>query len=200
MSGSSQRSAAMERLCEAALRRGASGAKAVPAAGIRTEQRLADMCLEPRCENYGLSASCPPRVKGPGAFGELLTHCSHGLVVKLEVPSEILLSAQRREVFQVLHELVAHLESEAMAVGFDHAHAFAGGSCKNLFCDDLPDCQVLGGQTCRHPDRARPSMSGYGVDVTALAAAAGWELDPVRMNPEAGNSPMGLVIGLVLVG
>ena len=124
------RRAVLDLLRAQAMERGAGDAAVVPAEAIRTEQRLADMCTEPRCPSYGLSASCPPHVEGPAAFADLLAGCSHGLVVKLEVASETLLSAQRSEVFQVLHELVAGLEAEAGGLGFARAHAFAGSNCK----------------------------------------------------------------------
>jgi predicted metal-binding protein len=51
---------------------GATGVAIIPAKKIVVDYNLAARCKEPRCENYGLSKSCPPYVSGPTAFKNLL--------------------------------------------------------------------------------------------------------------------------------
>jgi hypothetical protein len=76
------------------------------------------------------------------------------------VPSEILYSGENRELFQLLHEIAAGIENSAVKMGFSDAQAYAGGSCKRIFCHDHPECRVISEKgSCRNPDYARPSMS-----------------------------------------
>ena len=131
----------LEKLVEAALDMGASEAKAIASTHIRVEERLAGLCLEPRCENYGLAPSCPPHVSGPPGFRALQETHPHAIVVRLVVPSSILLSCERQEVGRFIHELVAGVEQEAVRLGYAHSKAFAGGSCKEIFCFIFPPCE-----------------------------------------------------------
>jgi predicted metal-binding protein len=174
---------------------GVSGARIVDATRIVVEDALARMCERPRCPSYGLSASCPPHVGGPEVFRALIEGYRHALVLKTDVPTEILLSEQRREVYRLNHEIAAAVEIKAVELGFPRARAFAGGACKDLFCNDEPDCAVLTGGACRNPDKARQSMSGYGVNVSELVQSAGWTMQRITSGTETG-----LAVGLVLVG
>lgn len=191
----------LEALHRLACALGATRAAVIPAEAIPVEDHLAGLCRDPRCPSYGLSASCPPHVSGPAGFRELLKKFRHAVVFKIEVPQEILLSSERQEIFRLLHQIAAAIENEAGEMGYTRSRAFAGGSCKGLFCADKAGCRVVDeGGPCRNPDRARPSMSGFGIDVSKLMAAAGWPMN--RAEPkEGGNGPAtGTVCGLVLVG
>ncbi len=75
-------------------------------------------------------------------------------------------SDERKGVMQLLHQIVAAVEQKAIEMGFEKAKAFAGGSCKELFCDDQEKCCVVAeNKPCRHIAFARPSMSGFGIDI-----------------------------------
>ena len=169
--------AQLKELTELACRLGMSNATVISASEILIEEELAKLCREPQCENYGLSASCPPHVGGPSGFRKLLDDFEHAVVFRIEVPSEVLLSSDRREVFRALHEIAVRIEHAAVDMGYRNSRAYAGGSCKRIFCQDYTFCRVLkeGGE-CRNPDRARPSMSGFGINVSKLIEAAGWTM------------------------
>ena len=187
-------------LCQRACRLGASEAAPISTGDIQVEEKLAKLCEEPRCENYGQSASCPPHVAGPSGFRKLLRQFKHAIVFKIDVPTKILLSNQRREIFQLLHEIAADIEQTAVKLGYPDARAFAGGSCKKLFCDDQPNCRVIAkGGGCRNPDRARPSMSGFGINVHKLMHTAGWPMEKVTCDTDPDEIAMGSVSGLVLI-
>ncbi|MFH1138866.1 MAG: DUF2284 domain-containing protein [Pseudomonadota bacterium] len=179
---------------------GAGAAREVPLAEIPVEDRLAALCLQPRCPNYGLAASCPPNVGGPPELRRLLARAKGALAVGLDVPTEVLLSEQSREVFALLHEIVAGVEQEARKRGFPDSLALAGGSCKKIFCSDQPDCQVVvRGGPCRFPDLARPSLSGFGVNVDRMSRAAGLEMAWVTHGSPAEGSKLSSVRGLIVV-
>ncbi len=191
----------LRELVESARRFGASDATAVSITDISVEDALANLCREPQCENYGLSAGCPPNVSGPSGFRELLKTVEHVVVFKIDVPSEILLSNERRDIFRLLHEVAAAIEQAAIDRGYPNSKAFAGGSCKQIFCYNHPLCRVLakGGQ-CRNFRLARPSMSGFGINVSKLMKAAGWTLNWTTRAGDENTISTGTVCGLVVIG
>ena len=163
-------------LIELACHLGAGDAVLINADDIVIKDELAGMCFEPRCEGYGNSLSCPPFVRGPEAFRKFQPEYDKALVFKLEVPMDVAMTLERNEVLGLIHEISARVETAARKQGLARAKAFAGGSCKALFCADYPECRVLDEKKpCRNPHIARESMSGYGIDVTMLMTTAGWE-------------------------
>lgn len=123
----------------AATTHGASHAAIIPSGDIVVEEGLAALCNgEFTCPNFGLAASCPPHVGGSGQFRQWQTQCPWALVVKIELPADLLFSDGRNQVMQLLHQIVALLETTAIGEGFPHSKGFAGGSCKTLFCPDEP--------------------------------------------------------------
>ena len=188
-------------LLQSARKLGASEAAVVTAADIVVDDSLAERCREPRCEDYGLAKSCPPHVGGPAAFRRLLELLPRAILFKIDVPAEVLYSSESREVFQLLHEVASGIERAAAEMGFSGARAFAGGSCRKIFCREHRECQALGeGGACRHPQHARPSMSGFGIDVARLFTVAGWEMNWVARHSKDISTRMANVCGLVLIG
>ena len=183
-------------LLELACHLGAGAATLIKVEDIVVRDELAGMCLNPRCEGYGRSLSCPPQVAGPQGFREMKADYTTALVFKLEVPKAVAFSFERNEVLALIHEIGARVEKVAREHGAVKARAFAGGSCKELFCADYPECRVLDeGKACRNPDLARPSMSGHGIDVSKLMETAGWSQKLVVDKDE----PMATFTGLVLL-
>ena len=184
-----------------AISLGASEAKLISSDSIVVVDQLALKCSEPQCENYGLSFSCPPYVEGPESFRNLIISNTSALVVRLIIPSLMLLSWERTELGRVLHELVASIEIEAKNLGHINSEAFAGGSCKELFCADHLTCrQIEETGQCRHPDLARPSMSGYGIDVFQLIKSCGWETNLNQLELVSAEDQLSWVAGLIMIG
>ena len=188
-------------LIKQALLAGASAATIIPPEAIVIGPQLAAVCSEPRCENYGLSKSCPPYVKGPNYFLKLLERSKYCLALRIEIPAVILFSTEREEVMRLLHEIVADVEQQAHHGGWTNSRGFAGGSCKKIFCALHADCRVVGNiGECRHPASARPSMSGFGVNVAKMMESAGWsDKKNIRLKNSSSDS-MSWVAGLVLIG
>jgi predicted metal-binding protein len=190
----------LKALIQDAQKLGASEAKIISTKEIVVEDNLADMCREPRCENYGLSKSCPPHVSGPSAFKKQLEKFDQAIFFKIDVPSEILYSSERRELFQLLHEIASGIEISAVKMGFGSAQAYAGGSCKKIFCQDHSECLALSEKgKCRNPRYARPSMSGFGINVATLFKTAGWTMNWINREADSTTTKMANVCGLVLI-
>lgn len=192
---------ALKKLTLLASQLGASDAKALSTIEISVEDSLANLCREPGCENYGLSASCPPYVAGPDGFRKLLNAFDHAVVFKIDVPSEILLSGERRDIFRLLHEIASNIERAAIEMGFNNSSAYAGGSCKKVFCRDYPDCPVIEENAeCRNQLLARPSMSGFGINVLKLKKTGGWISNKTSRDINPDTVSMETVCGLILIG
>lgn len=197
---SSENSRKIKKLVQYAYQTGATSIELIPAKEIVVENKLADMCLKPRCENYGLSKNCPPHVSGPSAFKKKLEKFNKSIFFKIDVPSEILYSNERLELFQLLHEIAAGIEQTAVKIGFKNAQAYAGGSCKELFCKGYLKCQALSKNgKCRNPFSARPSMSGFGINVAKLMEIAGWTANWVTHGTDSSEIKMANVNGLILL-
>ncbi|MFO7952158.1 MAG: DUF2284 domain-containing protein [Bacillota bacterium] len=181
--------------------KGAVDAVLIPANDIYVEDELAKVCSDPGCHNYGASPGCPPNVSGPPAFRKWLESYNQALFVKIEVPKESLLSHEYKDIMRMLHEVIADIEQEAVKTGYPNSKGFAGGSCKELFCSAYTDCNVLERNSeCRNPGRSRPSMSGFGINVSKLKARAGWKENNQTGRNKAGEIEMAAVYGLVLIG
>ncbi len=178
-----------------ALHTGATAVALIAPGDVLVEDHLAAFCHEPKCPFWGESISCPPYVSGPSGFKKLLETSTSVLVIRFDMQSCSLLGEERPQVMRILHELVATIELEAKQLGFPDAAGFAGGSCKASFCMDKPDCSAIPKDgKCRYPRQARPSLSGYGVNVGKLLESAGWP--GTLFDPE---DEMSWVVGLVLL-
>ncbi len=110
-----------------------------------------------------------------------------------------MMDKERHDVFRILQELAAVTEQKAKSLGFSDSEGFAAGSCRISFCEKYDHCQVLyGNGTCRHPDSARPSMSGFGVNVGKLMKSAGWSSTFLKKGSEQ-KDQMTWVTALVLL-
>jgi len=190
-------------LAQLARRLGASEVGIVDASQVPVEDPLANVCMEIRCDAYGLSPSCPPHVSGPSGFRELIKKMRYGVVVRIDIPSSVMFSNERGEVMGLLHEIVAAVEQEAVHMGYAASKSFAGGSCKNIFCGEHAECRVLSERgECRNPQTARPSMSGFGINVLKLMQLAGIPVEKSLTPTETGyhEESMSWVAGLVMVG
>jgi predicted metal-binding protein len=187
-------------LKQEAIRFGATDSAVILSGDIRVDDDLAALCNgEYTCPNYGLAASCPPHVQGPEQFRKWQEKSRYSIAVKIELPSSVMFSDERKEVMRLLHQVVAGVEKKAIEFGFSQSRAFAGGSCKQLFCEENKTCCVLADKLpCRHMKDARPSMSGFGIDVIQLMNTSGWPVVKTKQNKGGPEDPS-WVAGLVLV-
>ena len=183
-------------LIKYALQIGATEAVDISINDIVIDEGLAEKCREPKCENYGLSKSCPPYVLKPAKFEQELKKFKRGFFIRIEIPKDVLFSSENKEIFRFLHETVANIENYAKYIGFYNAKGFAGGSCKQLFCYNYATCAVISDKSkCRFPQSARESMSGLGIDVSRILRKLGWDMDILKKD----NNDTANVYGLILL-
>jgi predicted metal-binding protein len=133
-------------------------------------------------------------------FRDLLSGYRRVLVFRIDAPTRMLMSDERMEVAGVVHEMSARIENLAVESGFPLARGFAAGSCKIIFCPDETKCVVLAGEgECPFADRARPSISGVGVDFRELSRALGWQGGEIIGKENVDDVEMSFMAGIVLV-
>ena len=136
---------------------GAAEAKVVDPGSIATAPWVRLKC-QFGCGGYNSSLCCPPHSPTPEQTRRaidcyqraILIHCKPGVDVK---------------------ELVATLEREVFLAGYYKALALGCGPCRL--------CEKCGFDGCIHPDRARPAMEAYGIDVFTTARANGFPIQVV---------------------
>lgn len=152
----------MEELMQAALDCGAAKAVIIPQSQVVLSTEFRDICRSGGCGCYGRCWMCPPDI---GDIEELMARVRdypQGLLYQtigtLEDSFDIegMFEAGRAhaQVSQRLQDALSPL----LKPGFTHLSC---GGCR--LCEEA--CTKLTGEPCRHPDRALPSMEGYGVDV-----------------------------------
>jgi predicted metal-binding protein len=191
----------LSQLTQEAKSLGASASAIVLSKDIQVKDDLAALCNgEYTCPNYGLAASCPPHVEGPDQFREWQSQSQYSVTVKIELSTSVMFSDERNGIMKMLHQIVAAVEQEAVKIGSKKSKAFAGGSCKPLFCDDQEQCCVVtDNKPCRHKDVARPSMSGFGIDVTQLMRSSGWSAQKAKDTNLSDTDSISWVAGLIML-
>lgn len=190
-----------EHLTRKAIKLGASVCAVITSKEIQVKDDLAALCNKDyTCPNYGLAASCPPYVEGPAEFRKWQAQSPYSIIVKIELPTSVMFSDERKDVMRLLHQIVAAVEQKAIETGFGKSKAFAGGSCKDLFCDDQENCCVLtANKPCRHIESARPSMSGFGIDVAQLMLSCGWSGQKAEKSNSSDKNDNSWVAGLIML-
>lgn len=171
-------------LVREAKRLGATSAKPIPANKVVLDERVRLKCVAPRCENYDRHLLCPPNLMSVGEFRRIVGLYRRAIVIQLESDFDSLdrsmsglngdltrkvnrkaasLGWERR-----LHEIVNGVERLAFKKGFYLAAGLIGSHCS--LCDE---CVGHGGEPCRRPYEARPSMQAMGIDVLKTCRNAG---------------------------
>jgi predicted metal-binding protein len=191
----------IDELANHALNLSVSTAKAMAAEKVSVQARFPGLCARQPCPGFDKSLNCPPHVMRPERFQKILASHDIALAFKYDVPTAVLRSDARMEIVRKLHLVAAQLEQKALDLGAAKAQGLAGGSCWQAFCAVQGDCPALGfPEKCRYPEKARPSLSGLGVDVFQLCADLDWPIQKITQETDPDEVPMGLMAGLVLIG
>ena len=119
------------------------------------------LCEENRCGLYGRCYMCPPDIGPVEALMAQVSSFDRGLLYQtvgtLEDSFDIEgMSAAKARHVRVSQRLLDELQSQ---LGRDTLHLTCGG------CGLCAECARQKGLPCRQPERALPSLEGYGIDV-----------------------------------
>lgn len=156
-------------LIQAVLDCGAARAALIAAEQIVYSETFREICRGNQCGNYGKCWMCPPElgeiaelIAGAKAYPRGLLYQTIGtLEDSFDVEGMFAAAASHAEVSQNVQGAVR----EQLRRPF--LHLSCGG------CHLCPVCAKQTGEPCRHPEKALPSLEGYGIDVYNTACAAG---------------------------
>ncbi|MDD5476065.1 MAG: DUF2284 domain-containing protein [Syntrophales bacterium] len=154
-------------------RRSASAVRLIDIADIVVDERVRLKCRIPLCDSYGRNLMCPPFVPSVEFFRDALSRYEAAFLIQVRAPlPEVAGKDDRAEIYapaKKLHELVNLAEKWAFERKFRFAAGLIGGCCR--LCEEC--VAVNGGNRCRNPFKARPSMEAMGIDVVETAIKAG---------------------------
>ena len=159
--------------CRAVVARGAAGAKVINPKTIVTAPWVRLKC-QFGCGGWGGCLACPPRTPTPAETRKVLDCYRRAILV------------HSRKQWQGVKALVVWLEKRIFLDGYYKAFALGSGPCHL--------CEKCNLKFCRHPELARPSLEGCGVDVYATARRNGFPIEVVRTRADHPN-----YYGVVLV-
>ena len=162
-------------LCDAAMGKpGVKVARIVSPSDIVTAAWVRLKC-QFGCGGYGRCLVCPPFTPTPEEMRGILS-CFHRAILIHFGPRA------------AIKTVVANLEREIFLRGAWKVFGLGDSPC--YLCRRCP----VEKRQCRHPERARPSMEGCGIDVFSTAKRAGFPIKVVRTRRQSPD-----YYGLILV-
>lgn len=151
-----------------ALDAGALKAAIIPVSDIVLNAAFRDVCQANTCGMFGRCWMCPPDI---GEIDELMAQVhqyQYGLLYQTVADLEDSFDIEGMQEAAKQHMHVGQrLEAFLMLQLDKHLHLSCGG------CHICERCAKLDGLPCRDPERALPSMEGYGIDVYATCKPTG---------------------------
>ena len=157
------------KLAEMAKSLGAFKAGVIEAKEIVTDRIFREICLSNSCGMCGKCYMCPPDI---GDIDELMSSIKdYDYALVYQTVSELedsfdfegMIDA-KKAFYPIAQSLRAVFEDMDISRVL---HLGAGG------CGVCEKCAKRTNEPCRYPDKAMPSLEGYGVNVSELARAAG---------------------------
>ncbi len=160
-----------DELKAAVVASGAARAELIPASAVRTDRKYRAMCESNECGNYGRSWMCSPDVGDIDDLIQSLSVYEHVLVYETvtTLPHGGTFD-EYMESGNAHNRLAQSLKSVFRSFGVENGLFLGVGGCR--YCTV---CAKKTAAPCRFPDRAIASLEAYGIDVSALAAAAGMD-------------------------
>jgi predicted metal-binding protein len=147
-------------LIRLALAAGAKKAAIIKTEDIVLSSVFRDICASNACGKYGRCWMCPPDIGEIDTLMAQLKSYRSGLLYQTIYAIEDSFDIEGMQDAGRRHVLVSQrLEAFLMLKLGKHLHLSCGG------CRLCERCAKLDGLPCRDPERAMPSMEGYGIDV-----------------------------------
>jgi len=131
---------------------------------LAPEQRIREFCFENRCGNYGNNYMCPPHIGSLKEIRTRLKKFQQGVLLQYSRALDVANDGEGlRQTKLDFHSKVLQVEGFLRNEGLGHLWGMIGGNCE--LCEV---CKAETGETCRYPERARPSLESLAIDVVGL--------------------------------
>ena len=156
----------METWIEIALALGFSYAVPLNTETLTPRRDVRDMCTADKCRAYGKNHTCPPYCGTLEACREKMGQYSRGILLQTMGNTEKLIDTTAYRRIEQQHLETFHRFCEALKAEHPHALCLGSGGCRICGTCAWPE-------PCRFPDKAYPSMEGYGLFVTEVCRKNG---------------------------
>ena len=134
------------------------------------------------CPRYGKFYVCPPHTPTSDQTRAVLDSYNRVILFQLQWTKG---EQSGREISKYTDNVVS-METEMFLDGFYRALSMLCGPC--ILCRHTESsCGILNDESCRFPEKARPSMEGCGIDVFQTAHNHGLPLETTRTEEETRN-------------
>ena len=152
-----------------ALKLGFTAAAPFDASQLVCRPEIRTLCAPDKCTDYGKNWICPP---GCGELPECAARLAKyrcGLLVQSKYEHIDTNDFPLMKKIAVEHNRRLRLIKDEIAKKYPNAYLLSTGGCELCETCTYPDAP------CRKPEFLRGALSGYGIDVADLCAAAGLE-------------------------
>ena len=168
----------LKKYADHALKEGATSIKEINPSSVVTDAWVRLKC-QFGCGGYNSNYCCPPHTPTAEATRQVLDCYKRALLFHIEtVPSE-----DRGKRLKKFFQMLVELEGEIFKDGYYKAFVYLAGPCR--LCKE---CGKAKGSSCRHADRARPSMESCGIDVFQTARNNDCQIKTLREETEPRNT------------
>ena len=160
---------AFDELTEEVKRLGAFKASVIGTGEIVTDKIFREICLANSCGMCGKCYMCPPDIGDIDVLMSSIMDYEYALVYQtvseLEDSFDFEGMVEAKKSFYPISQSLRKVFKEKKITHVLHLGAGGCGVCET--------CAKRTNDPCRFPDKAMPSLEGYGVNVSELARAAG---------------------------
>jgi predicted metal-binding protein len=149
--------------------RGADDALVIAPASIVTAPWVRLKC-QFGCFGFGRGRCCPPYTPTPEQTRDVLDSYRQAILLHRHWQKGY-------EVVEQFNEMVVDIEKALFLEGYYKSWSMGSGPCRRC-----KECDITG--TCRHADKARPSLEACGIDVFATARKHDLPIHVVRTHKE----------------
>lgn len=151
----------MKRWIEIALKLGFSYAAPLDTATLTPRRDVREMCAADRCGAYGKNWTCPPHCGSLEECAQQMQAYRNGILVQTVGTMDKAIDTKAYRRAEQRHLELFHRFAEEIRKEYPDALCLGTGGCR--IC---PACAYP--EACRFPEKACPSMEGYGLFVTQV--------------------------------
>ncbi len=144
-----------------ALALGFTGAVPLDVATLKPREDVRAMCSADKCGAYGKNWTCPPHCGSLSECEAAMQKYAHGILLQTVGQLQKTIDTKACRQTEQRHLRQFHALAEALKQAYPQALCLGSGGCR--IC---PTCAWP--EPCRFPERACPSMEGFGLFVTQV--------------------------------
>lgn len=151
----------MENWIQTAKELGFDGAVVLDPSTLQPRADVRSMCQADKCGAYGRIWTCPPHCGTLEECGQKMQSYSHGILLQTVGKLEKTIDTKGYRMVEERHLRQFHAFAELIRKAHPEALCLGAGGCRICQKCAFPE-------PCRFPEKAYPSMEGYGLFVTQV--------------------------------